>query len=59
MLVGKVISIFVWLGKNAPLQISTVFFEVILLCCAMSFNGEDTRLKVNCRDKFKEYNEII
>jgi hypothetical protein len=59
MWVSKVISIFVWLGKNAPLQISIFFFEVIFFHCAMSFNGEDTKLKVNCKDKFKEYDEII
>jgi hypothetical protein len=49
----------VWLGKNAPLQISIKKFEVFLLCCAMSLNGEYTRLKVNYRDKFKKYDERI
>jgi hypothetical protein len=59
MWVGKVISIFAWLGKNALLQISIIFSEVILFHCAMSLNGEDTRLRINCRDKFKEYDERI
>jgi hypothetical protein len=47
-------------GEECPIANNNIFFsEVILFYCAMSFNGEDTRLKVNCTNKFKEYDERI